>query len=151
MKREQAWPFAHCCQQPFASDAEWTMPQNHNKARMPCCQCQPTSSLAIKQPQTRLSDVACLLLISTAGLVPAHGQSESTNCRPKYVTLLLLSIKQWDELKQEVAKILLQAVERYCITWYCVIFCTLRLLRSILNTLYSKNMTGKMLQYNVKT
>ena len=41
---------------------------------------------------------------------PAHWHIESISCRSKYVTLLSLSIKQWEELKQEVAKILLQTV-----------------------------------------
>ena len=46
-----------------------------------------------------------------AGLIPAQWHNESTNCRSKYVTRVPLSIKQWGELKQEVAKILLQTVE----------------------------------------
>ena len=92
----------YCCQQSSAPP-----PMRHGschktttKHACPAASASLISSHATKPPQTS----------SSAGLVPAHWHSESTNCRPKHVTLLPLSIKQWKELKQEVAKISLQTV-----------------------------------------
>ena len=140
VKREQAWPFATLLPTAFrhATKPQQSMyavlnlpapvPQNRNKACISCCPSKPSCSHATKPQQSMhsLQPVpACLLpchknkadQTSPRGLPlthlicrVTHWHSESTNCRSKYVTLLPLSIKKWEELKQEVAKILLQTV-----------------------------------------